>query len=90
MNFVGTVAEFADSMKVDYQTASGLIRYLKIKGIAIETGVRKPKKGKPSVIYMIPGTVELTFVEPVITDVDFQRAKESTFADYDNLLRLLA
>jgi len=50
----------------DYQTAAGLVRYLKEAGIAKEIGTRPNKagKGKPSTLYTLPKRVELVFGVP--------------------------
>lgn len=60
----GTTQEIAVVLGVDYIVATGLIRYLRQKGIAKEVGTRPTKgKGKPSTIFSVPATVTLEFKE---------------------------
>ena len=57
-----TVHELASEHGVDYQTASGLLRYLREKGIAQEVGARqKAGKGRSAMEYKVPVRVELAF-----------------------------
>jgi DNA-binding transcriptional ArsR family regulator len=61
-----TVAQLAELQGVDYQTASGLLRYLREKGIATEVGVaRRDGKGRAATEYRLPKQVVLTFGAPV-------------------------
>lgn len=58
----GTIEEFAASWGVDYQTARGLIEFLKNSGAAKAVGTEaKPEgtRGKRKIIYEIPLKVVL-------------------------------
>jgi hypothetical protein len=63
MSFTGTTQEIAVVLGTDYNTAHGVLKLLKAKGIATEVDTRPAKggKGKPSSVYSIPQTVTLTF-----------------------------
>ena len=64
-----TVQQLADKEGVDYLTASGLLRYLREKGIAQEAGKSQKKgKGRSAVAYRLPERVELTFTLPAVTE----------------------
>ncbi len=66
MDYTLTVAQLAELTGVTYQTASGLLRFLREKGIAQEVGVaRKDGKGRAATEYKLPQTVTLTFGVPV-------------------------
>ena len=58
-----TVQQLADREGVDYQTASGLLRYLREKGIAKEAGTadRKAGKGRAASTYVLPAWWVLSF-----------------------------
>jgi hypothetical protein len=62
-DFVGTTTEFAELIGTEYAVASGVLRYLKEKGIATDGGQRPAKggKGKPSILFKVPKTVTLKF-----------------------------
>lgn len=60
----GTTQEIANVLGVDYLIATGLIRYLRQKGIAKEVGkVPSKGKGKPSTVFSMPATVTLEFIK---------------------------
>ena len=61
----GTTAELCECLGVEYPVGQGLVKFLKVKGVAKETGTRPPKagKGKPSTIYTIPKNIALAFTD---------------------------
>lgn len=64
-----TVAELAEREGVDYLTASGLLRYLREKGIASETAPKlKEGKGRKASQYKLPQRVELTFTGKAVSE----------------------
>lgn len=59
---IGTTQELADLLKVDYQAMSGLLRYLREKGIVMQKGCKqKDNRGKPAAIFELPTRIELVF-----------------------------
>jgi len=64
-----TVQEFAEMTGVGYQTASGLLRYLREKGIAQDAGTQaKEGKGRSASLYTFPARVELVFLIPAVAE----------------------
>lgn len=59
--FKGTVKEFAAVMGVEYAVASGMINFLKEKGIVKQVGTRATGR-KPANVFEIPA--EVTFKVP--------------------------
>lgn len=56
-----TTKEFAERLNLDYAIASGVLRFLELKGHAKMVGVRPnlSRKGKGSKVYDIPEQVTL-------------------------------
>ena len=52
--FKGTVQEFADKLGIEYVIAINLLKFLVMKGVAVEDGKRYPVgRGKPSTLFVV-------------------------------------
>lgn len=65
--FKGTITEFAEMTKVEYQDAAGMYRFLREIGVAKDVGKRKTAtgRGKPSTIFTCPLKFEIVLGVPV-------------------------
>jgi Mn-dependent DtxR family transcriptional regulator len=65
-----TVKSLAAKLQVEYPTASALIKLMESKGQAKEVGKRPnlTGKGKPSVIYEIPESFEISFAGSAVDE----------------------
>jgi hypothetical protein len=80
-NFTLTVQDLASLEGIDYQTASGLLRFLREKGIAKEVSKRKKAtKGRTATEYELPKVITLTFGE-LVTETPELDQVEDTLAD---------
>ncbi len=66
--FTGTKKEFAALLGVDYGVAQGLVGYLVAVGLAKESAEKRKAnsetgRGKPSSVFSIPLSVNLTFAQ---------------------------
>ena len=57
--FTGTIQELADRLGVEYADAAGLLKFLRVKGIAKEVG-KRPTGKRPQLVFEVPETVTLT------------------------------
>lgn len=61
-----TTGEFAAMYRIEYAIAFGFLKFLEEKNIVKKLGTRSNNgKGKPSIVYGIPSTVQLDFTESV-------------------------